>query len=265
MAFFDNAKQVFVDNKEVKKLMLGNKIIFEKGGDESEYTVTFTIFDDDTNNPIHGATVTLGSDTETTDVDGTCTFDNITEDSYSVTVSASGYTSETKSITVDSAHTSFSISLVAIDYSVCITVLDNDDTPISDAIVSVGTETLTDGVDGEYEFYLYLGTYPVEVNVPSSGWCVYSGNITVTEEDTDFTIQFYNVTVTVVDTNNSPVEGATVEFGMESETTNSDGEAVLHAPDGEYSLSASAEEIGTGDAGNVTVDAEHTTFTVTLI
>ena len=65
--------------------------------------------------PIENASVTIGSTTRTTGSAGGCSFTGIAEGETTVTVTAEGYTEKTETITVDSTHTSFEISLVAVD------------------------------------------------------------------------------------------------------------------------------------------------------
>ena len=74
-------------------------------------TLSFTI--NDGTDAIEGATVKIGSTTKTTGSAGGCTFSEMADDTYSVEVSATGYTTKTESITSDETHTSFTISLVA--------------------------------------------------------------------------------------------------------------------------------------------------------
>lgn len=73
--------------------------------------ISFTI--NDGTNPIEGASVKIGSETKTTGSVGGCTFTGVEEGTVSVEVSKTGYTTKTESITIDSTHTSFTISLVA--------------------------------------------------------------------------------------------------------------------------------------------------------
>lgn len=73
--------------------------------------ISFTI--NDGTAPIQGATVKIGSETKTTGSAGGCSFTAIEEGTVSVEVSKDGYTTKTEEITVDSEHTSFTISLEA--------------------------------------------------------------------------------------------------------------------------------------------------------
>lgn len=74
-------------------------------------TISFTI--NDGTNAIEGASVVIGETTKTTGSAGGCTFNDIADGSVSVSVSAVGYTTKSETISVDSTHTSFPISLVA--------------------------------------------------------------------------------------------------------------------------------------------------------
>ena len=74
--------------------------------------ISFTI--NDGTDPIQGASVTIGSTTKTTGSAGGCSFTGVSEGSVSVEVSKEGYTTKTETITVDSTHTSFTISLVSV-------------------------------------------------------------------------------------------------------------------------------------------------------
>lgn len=74
-------------------------------------TISFTV--NDGTNPIEGASVVIDSVTKTTGSAGGCTFNDIEDGSFSVEVSATGYTTKTETITVSEDNTAFTISLVA--------------------------------------------------------------------------------------------------------------------------------------------------------
>lgn len=71
--------------------------------------ISFTI--DDGTDPIEGASVVIGEITKTTGSVGGCSFNNITDGEHEVSVSAEGYSTSTSTITVDSTHNSFTVSL----------------------------------------------------------------------------------------------------------------------------------------------------------
>lgn len=79
-------------------------------------TISFTVQDSqDTPEAIEGATVTIDGDTEhkkTTGNAGGCTA-TLADGEHSIVVAAEGYTSKTETITTDSTHASFTISLTA--------------------------------------------------------------------------------------------------------------------------------------------------------
>lgn len=107
----------------------------------------------DGTNAISGATVTIGTDSETTDEDGEATFDSVYEGSQTVTVTATGYADKTATINVDETNTSFTITLDPVD-TLTITVDDGDDTPnaIEGASVKIGSTTKTTDSNGQCTF-----------------------------------------------------------------------------------------------------------------
>ena len=76
-------------------------------------TVSFTV--DDGTDAIQGAYITIDGDTEgkrgPTGSGGGCTA-TLTDGEHTLLVTAEGYTDKTETITVDSSHTSFTISLI---------------------------------------------------------------------------------------------------------------------------------------------------------
>ncbi len=76
-------------------------------------TDTLTITVNDGENAISGATVTIGSDSETTDENGQAVFDDMPYDDYSVGVVADGYDDATETVQFRSNHKAFTISMTA--------------------------------------------------------------------------------------------------------------------------------------------------------
>ena len=79
-------------------------------------TISFTVQDSqDTPEAIQGATITIDGDTagkKTTGSSGGCTA-TLADGEHTIVVEAEGYTTKTDTITTDSTHASFTISLVA--------------------------------------------------------------------------------------------------------------------------------------------------------
>ena len=109
-----------------------------------------TVIVSDGTDPIQGATVTIGEDSETTDSDGEATFASVYEGANTVTVSKTGYATNTSTISVDESHTSFDIELEVVD-TLTVTVDDGTDA-IEGASVKIGTVTKTTDSSGEAEF-----------------------------------------------------------------------------------------------------------------
>ena len=147
-----------------------------------EFTVT------DGEDPIEGATVSIGSVDKTTDSDGECTFQDIEEGTVSVTVTKEGYTTKTESITVDSDHTSFTISLTATESTRNISFTINDgNNGVEGAVVTIGESTGTTGSQGGCTLQNVTdGEHTVTVT--ADGYNDYTGTITVSEDNTSFTI-----------------------------------------------------------------------------
>lgn len=99
---------------------------------------------------ISGATVTIGTDSETTDSNGEATFDDIAYGTYTVSVSKTGYATKSASITVDATHGTFTVTLEVVD-TITITVDDGTDA-IEGASVKIGSTTKTTNSSGECTF-----------------------------------------------------------------------------------------------------------------
>jgi len=76
-------------------------------------TLTVTVKDSVSEEAISGATVTIGTDSETTDENGVATFDDMPYDDYSAEISATDYTTKTETLAFRSNHKAFTVSLVA--------------------------------------------------------------------------------------------------------------------------------------------------------
>lgn len=76
-------------------------------------TDTLTITVNDGENVISGATVTIGSDEQTTGEDGVATFEEMPYDDYTVSITAEGYDDKTDTVQFRSNHKAFTISMTA--------------------------------------------------------------------------------------------------------------------------------------------------------
>lgn len=83
--------------------------VTEENPEITKYDLSFTV--NDGTNGINGATVKIGTVTSTTGSNGGCTLKDIETGEQTVTVSKEGFVTKTETITVDSTHVSFTISL----------------------------------------------------------------------------------------------------------------------------------------------------------
>lgn len=148
-------------------------------------TLSFTINDGE--DPIEGASVVIGENSKTTGAAGGCTFPDTPDGSHTVTVSKTGYQSKTESITSDSTHTSFTISLTAV-YDVTVTVSDSSTSDaIEGATVVLGEYSGTTDASGEVTFEdVPTAEYSMAVN--AEGYTEDTSTVTVDSTHTSFTV-----------------------------------------------------------------------------
>ncbi|MFC7058808.1 carboxypeptidase regulatory-like domain-containing protein [Halovenus salina] len=133
---------------------------------ESEFTLTVENPDED---PIAGATVTVGEQEATTNSDGVATF-SLTDGEYTVTVDADGFESASETVTVD-GQTGVTVTLEpdsdgppAEANQLTIDVVDSDGSPVEGAEIAVGDASATTGADGTATVEVADGTYTITVD-----------------------------------------------------------------------------------------------------
>ena len=87
------------------------KALESSEGEPSKYDLRIVV--NDGSDAVEGATVSIGTITGTTGSAGGCTLSQVTEGSQNINVVADGYEAYQETITVDSSHTEFTISLTA--------------------------------------------------------------------------------------------------------------------------------------------------------
>lgn len=166
------------------------------GGDPSfEITAKVTFNVTDGTDPISGATVKVGSETQTTDSSGNAAF-TLSGGGYTYIVQKAGYLGVWGSYTADKQTDTKSVALTSGSggyYSVILNVKDDKDTNLKNAKVTIGTETKTADSNGNVEFYLESGDYAYTASAMGRitktdsltiGTANYTGNI-VLETDPD--------------------------------------------------------------------------------
>lgn len=152
---------------------------------KTKRTLEITITDG--TNPIQNATVTIGSDSETTDETGVAEFELI-DGEYTVTASATGYTTVSDVVDVNEHNLDMTIELEVTD-TITITVDDGESTPtaIEGAKVVIGETEKTTDSNGQVTFQNM--TYDdYEVTVTADGYEDEEGTIQFRSNHKSFTI-----------------------------------------------------------------------------
>lgn len=215
------------------------------------YTVSGTVIDSSTNQPLAGAVVKLDSSQLTTGSDGKFFFPGVAQGSHVFSVTKTGYSVYTLSLTVTSNLTDFPVNLVKDEgptgYNLQVHVIDNATNQALSATVTlkqglmvVGTETGSDVTFSE----LQAGSYQVTAN--ANGYT--SSTVTVNVQgDTEKTIALtkentsteYTLSGTVTD-NNTGAALNNVKIQIDSKTTytTADGKYSVQLQAGSYTLTA---------------------------
>lgn len=190
------------------------------------YKATFTVTDG--TNTLEGATVTIGTVSVTSDMDGKAVIAELTAGTYDYTVSKAGYIIKTGSVIVVGADVTENVTLVLVTYSITFNVT-NGTTGVSGADVTVGTTTIATGADGKAVF---TGLLPGDYNysVAAAGYNNASGSVNVADadvtKDVTLALTVYKLTFNVTD-GTTAIANAIVSVGMTTVLTDVDGKAVF--------------------------------------
>lgn len=206
------------------------------------YMVTLTVLNGN-GSPIQDATLTFNGIEYQTPTSGIVNITGIINGTYNYTVTMTGFVDAIGQIIVDGGNLSETITLNPLSYNVTLTVMDGT-TPIEGAIVTFDGVEHTTGVDGIVAITdVANGNY--DYIVAKTGYAVVSDNINVNGADvseniTLIPLTYYNVTITVVDSELAPIEGATVTFDGVEHTTGADGiVALVDVANGTYNYTVS--------------------------
>ncbi len=232
------------------------------------WTVTFNVTDGST--AIDGATVNLsGYGEQITDASGVATFSEMVSDgTYDYTVTATGYLSESGSVTVSGSDISENVTLelAPVPYTVAFNVTDGANA-IEGATVALqdhGEQTTDASGYAEFTEAVEDGTY--NYTVSANGYLQNTGTITVDGADVTENVtlteatEFWTVTFTVTDGSNA-IEGAAISLqGYGTVTTDASGVATYtdQVSDGtyDYTINASGylQQTGTITVSGADVD-----------
>lgn len=206
---------------------------------EQTYNALFIISEAGGSNYINNATVTVtGLVSQQTNTSGETTFSNLSNGTYSYTVSATGYEDYSAQFTIEDWHVTLPIALTPTtsSFDANFTIIDdNSSLAIENANITIdGVGTQTSDVNGQASFIdLAEGSY--NYTVTNNGYEEYNSSFTINGGDEDITVNLipeiisYNVYFTVTDAVSSAyIENANINIdGIGNENTNASGEATL--------------------------------------
>jgi len=228
-------------------------------------TLTGTVTDARTAQPIAGASVSAGTASTTSSASGQYTLAGLTPGTYTVTASATGYTSQSATAAVTSGTTTTqNFALTPNPGTITGTLTDaNTALAISGATLSYSGGSTTTDSTGHYTLSnVTEGTYTL--TAAATGYASQSKAVTIGPGATvtqNFAMAPPPGTLagTVTDSGTAqPIAGATVSAGTASATTNASGQYTLSLPPGSYTATASASGY-TSQSAAVSVTAATTT------
>ena len=211
-------------------------------------TISGTVTDATSGQPIAGATVSYSGGSTSTNAQGQYTVTNVGEGSYAVTAAAANYAGQSETVSVGAGATvTQNFALVPNPGTVWGTVTDaSTNQPVGGATVSFSGGSTTSNAEGIYS----LSNVPegvIAVTAAATGYGSQSSTLTMAAGG-GATLNFAlppdpgTITGTVTDAaTNLPLGGATISYGGGTATTNAHGQYTLAGvPEGTTSLTASA-------------------------
>jgi hypothetical protein len=229
---------------------------------------------DSSGNSITGATVTVGTQSFTTDYSGLFWFRSVAAGDYTITVAASGYTTQSLNAAVaPGADTPFSV-MMGVSYGDINGTVTDLGSPVSGAIVQALSSGLVIGTavtdsNGQYSLWVPPGSgYSVQASqigrsttTLSSYSVAAGGSVTVNLALPGF---YGAIAGTVQDTNGNAISGAQVSASSSTisggaTTTASGAYSITGLPAGTYSVTATKTNYSTGTDSNVPVSTDTVT------
>lgn len=229
----------------------GNAVIDIQFNPIPKYNINFVVRSNGL--PVAKANVTFNGTTLQTASNGIAKFVEIAG-SYSWKVSKTEFKGQEGTVEVVDKDVTVEVDLVQIGYLIDFYVTDDNDTPLDDALVTIGTEAISTS-GGQAQFIRISGGY--NWTVQKEGYYTKQGVVTVNGENKRVEVQLKLVTYDIIFTvriNNQPVKNQSIVLGVgeEQQTANTDasGNAVFNRVPGSYPWSVTREgyETRTGTA-----------------
>lgn len=231
-----------------------NFFLTSTGGATGTGTISGQVVDVSNGAGISGATVNYGGGAATADSTGKFSFANVPAGTYSVSASASGYFTETNSVTVTGGATASTVIQLPTGGILAGTITGTGGAAVAGATVTISggkvanTKTVTTNSSGAYNTsWVPVGTYTVTVS--ASGYTMQSATAAVNTGATT-TLNFAliagsntpgAVAGTVTDSSGVAISGATVSYSGGSTTTSTNGTYSLsNVPAGTITVTAAA-------------------------
>ncbi|XJS10128.1 collagen binding domain-containing protein [Aerococcaceae bacterium WGS1372] len=207
-------------------------------------SVSFTLLDEN-NNPIEGTVIAIGLDTLATDASGVATFNQIVsgEQTYEIRGLEGRYEGDLSGTVevVTNQTIEEVINLTAIEQVGAVTfkVIDQNDEVVEAAEIELNNQTYTTDSAGQVtiegltvgQAYNYtLTSLPENYSGQASGVVIPTADTAVVETIVvERSIPLGQLTITVVDQDNEPVNGAVIQLNQSvTTTTNAEGQAVFN-------------------------------------
>jgi thermitase len=238
--------------------------------------ITGKVADTTSGLPVAGATVTDGARTASSDTNGQYSISGVPQGTYAVTVSASGYSTSSQTVSVTAGQTTtanFALAKLPPPGSITGKVTDAADaSPVPGATVSDGVRTGPTDANGQYTITgVPQGSYTVTASV--AGYSASSQGVSVGAGQTA-TASFAlaklpspgSITGKVADAADaSPVCGVTVSDGVRTGSTDANGQyTISDVPEGTYTVAASAAGYSTSSQVVSVVAGKSTTADLVL-
>jgi hypothetical protein len=226
------------------------------------YEVTFTVEDENTN-PIENAVVNLnGYGDSTTNVNGQVVYTSVAaEENISYVVDASGYSSNSGTITV-TENTQKSVQLMTMDNSITFNV-DNGQEPLENVEIIINGRTLYTNESGTAVLDTFNGTY--NYTMSKSHYYEASGTVEINDQDVteNVTLDRANIVEFFVSDANGSVENARVDLGTNVYYTSSNGLVSFDTINGNYIYTISKDGYNE-ESGDFTIMNKDTTLNISL-
>lgn len=229
----------------------GNAVIDIQFNPIPKYNINFVVRSNGL--PVAKADVTFNGTTLQTERNGVVTFVEVAG-SYAWKVSKTEFNGQEGTVEVVDKDVTVEVDLVQIGYLIDFYVTDDNNTPLDDALVTVGTESISTS-GGQAQFVRISGGY--NWTVQKEGYYTKQGVVTVNGENKRVDVQLKLVTYDIIFTvriNNQPVRNQPIVLGVgegqQTANTDASGNAVFNRVPGSYPWSVTREgyETRTGTA-----------------